>query len=87
MFRPIRKDTSKGKAASRLQLGKLCVFVFTPCNAMIYLMSGLTESDGVRPLIDDPGMANPLVVLVPAITLLIGLMFMYDGWWNLRRLA
>ncbi len=87
MFRPIRKDTPKGKAAQTLQLGKLCVFVFTPGNAMIYLLSGLTQQEGVRPLLDDPGSAFPVMVLVPSITLLIGLMLMYDGWWNMRRLS
>lgn len=87
MFRPVRTDTPRGKAAEKLQLGQLCIFVFTPCNALIYLLSGLTERDGVRPLLDDPGPVVMIMVGVPSITLLLGLMFLYEGWWRLRQLA
>lgn len=86
MFRPIRTDTPKGKAAQRLQLGQMCVFVFTPCNALTYLLNGLTERGGVRPLLDDPGPVVSMMIGVPSITLLLGVMFMYEGWWHLRQL-
>lgn len=87
MFRPIRTDTPRGKAAQKLQLGQMCIFVFTPCNALIYLLSGLSEHDGVRPLLADPGPVVAVMVVVPAITLLLGTMYLYDGRWHLRRLA
>jgi|GEM_PF-5928506 len=87
MFRPVRIDTPRGKAAQKLQLGQLCVFVFTPCNAMVYLMGGLTERDGIRPLLEDPWPVFSMMIAVPSITLLLGLMFMYEGWWNLRKLT
>ena len=86
MFRPIRTDTPRGKAAEKLQLGQMCVFLFTPCNALIYLLSGLTERDGIRPLLNDPGPILSIMIAVPSITLLVGLGFMYEGWWRLRKL-
>ncbi len=86
MFRPIRTDTPKGKAAEKVQLGQMCIFVFTPCNALVYLLSGLSEHEGVLPLLDDPGPVVMLMVGVPAITLFLGLMFWYEGRWHLRRL-
>ncbi|MEO1277667.1 MAG: hypothetical protein AAFV77_01780 [Planctomycetota bacterium] len=87
MFRPIRKDTPRGKAAEKLRLGQLCIFVFTPCNALIYLLSELNQRGGIEPLLDDPMPVLYLTIGVPAITLFLGLMWIYEGSWQMRKLS
>ena len=48
-------------------------------------MSGLSEHEGVRPLLEDPLPVLYLLIGVPSITLGLGLMWMYEGWWQLRQ--
>lgn len=87
MFRPIRTDTPRGKAAQTLQTGRCCVFILTPLFAFDYGQRIVTTGGFAQAASEHATAVLPAVVVIPAISLLIGLMLMYDGWWHLRRLA
>ncbi|MFI4917475.1 MAG: hypothetical protein ACIAS6_13335 [Phycisphaerales bacterium JB060] len=76
-----------GKAARKFQLGLLFLFFMPPLQALYYAVGAWDQG---RPLLPPMGEATtivPPIVLIPTITVLIGLAYMYDGWWNLRRLS
>lgn len=87
MFRPIRNDTPKGMAARKFQLGLLCLFFFPPLQALYYAVGAWEQGRPVLPSMGETTTIVPPIVLIPSVTVLIGLAFLYDGWWHLRRLS
>ena len=87
MFRPIRTDTPRGKAAQTLRSGQCCVFILTPLFVFDYGQRIVANGGFTQPASEHASAVLPSVVVIPAIALLIGLMLMYDGWWHLRRHA
>ena len=86
MFRPIRGKSPRAKATRKLQGGLLFLLVFPPLQIWSYLIVPILEERSIEPDLGGLTPVLPSAVVIPAITLLIGLMLTYDGWWHLRRL-
>ncbi len=87
MFRPIRNDWPKAKAARTYQSGVGMTFFLTPFFVLIYLVVPLLEEGHLRPSIGVQTEVLPVGIVFPTVTFLCGLMLMYDGWWRLRKLS
>lgn len=86
MFRPIRNDTPKGKAAQKFEGGLSLMLLCAPALAVSYAYDVLAAGHSIlQPWSESSGVLPPILVF-PMVTVLLGLMLAYDGWWHLRHL-
>ncbi len=86
IFRPIRRDTPRGEAAYRYDLGIQLMLVYTPLVLVMYYgeyaLAWLRERQ-----VQDIGLLEYPLWIAAVVTFLCGIAIAYDGWWTLRRLA
>lgn len=86
MFRPIRNDTPKGKAALKFKGGLALAFLVAPLNAASIAFNAMDQDQPILEIGHNAGEIIPPVVFIPSIMLILGLMLAYDGWWHLRQI-
>ncbi len=86
MFRPIRRDTPRGEAAYRYELGIELMLVYSPLFLVMYYGEYALQWLN-RGNVSLPGFLEYPLWLFTVAIFLAGIAMAYDGWWHLRKLS